>query len=540
MWVFCGGMQRAGSTLQFQLAAHLVEQAELGVRLTFERPESFSDVRDQALRTLGDDAWKVFKTHRLTDPMIELCLHGRVKALHIYRDIRDVMASAMVHRSLAFDVLWERDFLGKCIEQHDRWLALGDLVLVSRYEQMITNLPQEVERIAAHLGIELKNEQAGTIAAEYELERQQERMAEVKDGGAKRGGFDASTLLHVNHITGGGNYRKELTAEQVLRIEQRHGDWLIEHGYPLDNPDAPGTGDEVVFASTAVLPDATNLAKSTHLYFSQNGEDWLLWQLFGDHWEGVFVDVGAFDGVHLSNSYSFELASWRGLCVEADPRFHALCEKARPNTHCVHAACVGDGSKASVQFVRQPLGLMSGLDVDTEAMRLQYVSRGIAFEEPEAIDVPARTLDAMLESCGLAESAIDFVSIDVEGAELEVLHGFDLRRFQPRVLVMEANDDANADALRRYLEGLGYHFARQVGPNLFFTRGAADARTLRRIAGSCTIEATWHPLGRVYSRRRLARRRTLHFEPVSQGIFEKARAWLRGGRPAAAAGESQV
>lgn len=42
--------------------------------------------------------------------------------------------------------------------------------------------------------------------------------------------------------------------------------------------------------------------------------------MLGDR-PGYFVEVGTFDGVHLSNSYSFELGGWNGLCVEASPRF---------------------------------------------------------------------------------------------------------------------------------------------------------------------------------------------------------------------------
>jgi len=56
-------------------------------------------------------------------------------------------------------------------------------------------------------------------------------------------------------------------------------------------------------------------------FYSQNGEDFLLWSLFKGRKSGFYIDIGAFDGIHLSNSYYFEKNGWDGVCVEAHPEY---------------------------------------------------------------------------------------------------------------------------------------------------------------------------------------------------------------------------
>ncbi len=51
-------------------------------------------------------------------------------------------------------------------------------------------------------------------------------------------------------------------------------------------------------------------------YYSQYGEDFILWNFFDYKEHGFFIDVGAFDGKHLSNTLSFEEHGWKGICIE--------------------------------------------------------------------------------------------------------------------------------------------------------------------------------------------------------------------------------
>src|SRR5438132_1477367 len=103
MWIFCGGMKRSASTLQYQLASALVEQAGTGTRSTWVPSSEFPCLRER-YADLG--SWKVFKSHDCTPEIArEMTDHGSL-GLYIYRDLRDVIASQMQMSRVSFDRLW--------------------------------------------------------------------------------------------------------------------------------------------------------------------------------------------------------------------------------------------------------------------------------------------------------------------------------------------------------------------------------------------------------------------------------------------------
>ena len=95
---------------------------------------------------------------------------------------------------------------------------------------------------------------------------------------------------------------------------------------------------------------------------------------------------------------------------------------------------------------------------------------------PESvINVPTRTLDSILLEAG-APSDFDFLSIDVEGHEIEVLRGFDIGRWRPRLILLE---DHVADLTRhRYLTAAGYRIIRRYENNGWYV--PRDSAIVRR------------------------------------------------------------
>ena len=172
MWVFCCGMQRSGSTLQYQIAARLVEQAGLGQRLEWVEPGRFPELRDRYADVPG---LKVFKNHVCTDAMAAEFARGNAVGIYSYRDPRDVFVSNMRKYACSFEVLWCGGFLETSLLNYRRWTGLPR-VLVSRYESMIGDLPAEVQRIAAHLGIEVDAQACRRLAEEHTMEKQRQRQ----------------------------------------------------------------------------------------------------------------------------------------------------------------------------------------------------------------------------------------------------------------------------------------------------------------------------------------------------------------------------
>lgn len=235
MWVFCGGMMRSASTLQYQITAQLVEAAQLGRRLQWTEAENFPELQH---RLSQDSSWKVYKTHICTQSMIEEFDQANAIGVYIYRDIRDAFTSQMVKDGVSPRALLDSDFIQVCLDNYYHWSQLPQ-VLISRYETVMKNLPNEVLRIAQHLGIDLNFEQAQQIASDFSLAKQQSRIEQSQAiCDTEYHQFDQHSLLHINHIHSGqvGRWKTELRREDVEQIENQARAWMQDQGYSLSTP----------------------------------------------------------------------------------------------------------------------------------------------------------------------------------------------------------------------------------------------------------------------------------------------------------------
>ena len=187
-------------------------------------------------------------------------------------------------------------------------------------------------------------------------------------------------------------------------------------------------------------------------YHSQYGQDRVVREeLLGDLRGGVFVDIGAHDGVSFSNTAFFERElGWRGLCVEPIPDVFAELQKNRTAT-CVRACVAGTPGTREFLRVTGYAEMLSGMTDAYDARHLERIKEEVAREggSMETIAVPCVRLDALLREHGIEK--VDLLSIDVEGAELEVLSSFDQRRLRPSVVCIENNyrDRAIWKAMKR-------------------------------------------------------------------------------------------
>jgi len=220
---------------------------------------------------------------------------------------------------------------------------------------------------------------------------------------------------------------------------------------------------------------------------AQFGEDVILDQVFRHQTQGFYIEVGAFDGVLLSNTFYFEQIGWSGILIEPIlPACHKACE-SRPSSRVVHAACSKRGHRGTTRFtIAKGVPVLSFMTGDTQHAR-RCESEGAELIE---IDVPVVSLDTIIQAekkdplIGKGPWApnegwrIDFVSIDVEGAEMDVLDGFDLKRFKPKVLVIE-NERESGAVVEPYLRDRGYRkFFRRV-INDFYVRDDASTQHLK-------------------------------------------------------------
>jgi FkbM family methyltransferase len=174
---------------------------------------------------------------------------------------------------------------------------------------------------------------------------------------------------------------------------------------------------------------------------------------------GFYVELGANDGKQFSNTYYYETnRGWRGVLIEPAPNKYLECVKNRSSHNYVAcAACVSFGYKE--EFVKMvycdlmsvPVNLES--DIDSAAA---HAERGQQFLRPNerifTFGAAAATLNSILIDAQ-APNVIDFLSLDVEGAEIEVLKGVDHGIFKFKYPLIECRDIAK---LERYLAPLNY------------------------------------------------------------------------------------
>jgi len=157
--------------------------------------------------------------------------------------------------------------------------------------------------------------------------------------------------------------------------------------------------------------------------------------------DGFFVELGANDGVSTSNTlYLEKYRGWRGVLVEPIPELYRQCVKNRPKAKVFNCACV-DGLDPSVTSAEMTYcNLMSIVNdaFQNEEDRKKWLEWGEKAQpgvRARRIVVPARTLASVLDDCGSPD--IDFLSLDVEGYETQVLRGLQLERHRPKWILVE-------------------------------------------------------------------------------------------------------
>jgi FkbM family methyltransferase len=160
------------------------------------------------------------------------------------------------------------------------------------------------------------------------------------------------------------------------------------------------------------------------LSMSQAGQDlWVYGEVFNEKKGGFFLDIGAHDGVYLSNTFLLEKRfGWNGICIEGNPATFRDLKRNRQVT-CVNA-CI-DSEEKDVEFV------------------LDGVNGGILSKDCDnregagnSIKVKTRSLVNVLIANN-APPIIDYLSIDVEGAEDRVLLGFPFEKYQFQCITIE-------------------------------------------------------------------------------------------------------
>jgi FkbM family methyltransferase len=203
--------------------------------------------------------------------------------------------------------------------------------------------------------------------------------------------------------------------------------------------------------------------KTTHC--SEHGQDKFLDEVvFKGRTRGTFVEIGACDGIYLSNTYFFEKErAWTGICIE--PR-KSQFKKLSRNRSCISLnLCVASvsGKEQFTEFKGAYLPALSGLERNFYSEHRDKVAEGLSYPKlnHHAIRyrVKTETLANILKTHGIAK--VDYCSIDVEGSEMEVLAGLDFKAVQVEAFSIENNYRNRETSL--FMDDRGYKLVHEIG-----------------------------------------------------------------------------
>lgn len=193
----------------------------------------------------------------------------------------------------------------------------------------------------------------------------------------------------------------------------------------------------------------------------------LLFEEFNIEKDGIFVDVGAYHPIYLSNSYYFEkYKNFKVLCIEPTPIMFDELKKLRQNVYN-YAASDENKDDVDFQFVQGPwdsfgyagsgLHTYEGIRKETTVVNAHKI---------EDIKIKTRTLNHILSEAKIDH--IDAISIDTEGHELKVLNGLDFDKYAPKVCCIE--NFFSERWLIDYMGHKGYRYINRLHVDDFFIK----------------------------------------------------------------------
>jgi FkbM family methyltransferase len=186
--------------------------------------------------------------------------------------------------------------------------------------------------------------------------------------------------------------------------------------------------------------------------YSQYSQDLDVLNLYSNKTEGTFIEIGASDGKTLSNTYLLEQLGWKGICVEPIPEQFELLQKNRTSINVNKA--VYNVSGQDIKFTVAPDSLYSG--ITSKIDKFPHVK-----DTGTTISVKTISLNDLISESGLP-TFIDYLSIDTEGSEYEILKSLDFSKYKFGTIHVEHNFIMpKREQISSLLLSNGYRFLKQ-------------------------------------------------------------------------------
>ena len=159
-----------------------------------------------------------------------------------------------------------------------------------------------------------------------------------------------------------------------------------------------------------------------------DGEDTEVINYFKNKTKGFYLDVGCYHPIHRNNTYLLHKKGWDGINIDTSQFSIDLFDYMRPNDLNYNCA-ISNKNEVIKLFYQKELSQLS----TTESAQAKKVFQGNIKEK----EIQAFTLDEILNKSKYKNNKIDFLDIDVEGADLKVLEGLSFEKFKPELICVE-------------------------------------------------------------------------------------------------------
>jgi FkbM family methyltransferase len=203
-----------------------------------------------------------------------------------------------------------------------------------------------------------------------------------------------------------------------------------------------------VACGSAEPDEFDELLESGESQYARFKEEPIVRHFFRDRGNGFFVDIGCYKPVEFNvTNYLEQHLGWSGIAVDAQRQLAPLWKKSRPRSK-FFAYAVTDQSGKTITF--HEAGPISSTEMDIIEFWGETRGKKIPVRD---LEVPTITIDDLLEAEGIEH--IDFLKIDINGTEPTALAGFDIKRYRPELVHVEAHAK-NHESLMKYFEENDY------------------------------------------------------------------------------------
>jgi hypothetical protein len=195
------------------------------------------------------------------------------------------------------------------------------------------------------------------------------------------------------------------------------------------------------------------------LSYSQEGEDIIISKYFPNS-EGFYIDIGAFRPIRYSNSYLFSKKGWMGINIDATPGTMKDFTKIRPRDININRLIAREKQDMTFfQFDRPEFNTIN--ENNAFVAQNKYGAKLINQTLIESV-----TLEEVLDLHMPINTQIDFMSVDVEGSDLEVLYSNNWEKYKPKMIIIESMDldleNLYSNEVYNFLNSIGYRLASKL------------------------------------------------------------------------------